>query len=114
MRERIAREWVVYQSTIGRNLPGSLAICSQDEWPAIRDNTAISPVLIQERIGNEGEAERLIRTLQTQAGDARGPVPAKVKRPRILAIPPVTPLAESLIPSFEIATTAAIAVPERS
>jgi hypothetical protein len=54
---------------------GQNAVCTQAEWEAMELTAPGVHTLIRERIGNEGEAERLARDLQTPP-----PVPSPARR----------------------------------
>ena len=76
--------WVVYRMGAVMRQGGQNAVCTQAEWDAMALATPGVHTLIRERIGNEGEAERLARDLQTPP-----PVPPAPRRPAVRhATPP--------------------------
>lgn len=70
--------WVVYKMKQRGNQPGHNAICSQAEWEEMELAQPGFHTLIQGQIGNEGEAERLARDLQTPP-----PVPKPPRKPYV-------------------------------
>jgi len=55
--------WVVYQATFDRKASGMAAVCEQAEWDAMERSAPGTRTLIRAGIANEGEAERLARSL---------------------------------------------------
>lgn len=80
MRTQEPTEWVVYKAAKDWHLGGQHAVCSQQEWDALELARPGVHALVREHIPNEGEAERLARSLQT------GPVVPKVVKPSALAL----------------------------
>lgn len=77
--------WVVYRMASMMKQVGQNAVCTKTEWEAMELAHPGQHTLIRGDIGNEGEAERLARDLQT-------PPPApKAYRPPA-ARPPATPM----------------------
>lgn len=67
MRQAEPAAWVVYQTLPFGGGATRTAVCSQCEWEAMEAGSPGYRTLIRERIGNEGEAERLARDQQTQS-----------------------------------------------
>jgi hypothetical protein len=81
-----ATEWVVYRMRAVLRQVGHNAICTQSEWEAM-ELTQAGHTLIRAHIGNEGEAERLARDLQTppeQPKPPRKPVARQTTPPPVL------------------------------
>ena len=57
--------WVVYRMALLGGHPGHNAVCSQAEWEALERDRPGRHTLIQAGIDNEGQAERLARSLQS-------------------------------------------------
>ena len=74
MAAKLPSEWVVYKMKQRGNQPTHNAVCSQAEWDAMELAQPGYHTLIRDKIGNEGEAERLARDLQTPP-----PVPKPVR-----------------------------------
>ena len=55
--------WVVYRMTTHGKPNGVNAVCKQDEWEAMERAAPGYHALIQAGITNEGEAERLARSI---------------------------------------------------
>ena len=73
-------QWVVYRMGTVLRQVGHNAICTQAKWDAMESLRPGHHTLIRGHIGNEGEAERLARDLQTP--------PAQPKPPRKPVAPP--------------------------
>ena len=83
MRTEEPTSWVVYTINAVGKMPSINAICSQGEWSALDLSRPGKLTLIRENIGNEGEAERLARTLTPPAP----PTPPRPLRPPVAKIP---------------------------
>jgi hypothetical protein len=57
------KTWVVYRMTIHGKPAGTNSVCEQGEWEAIERAAPGYHTLIQAGISNEGEAERLARSI---------------------------------------------------
>lgn len=55
--------WVVYRMTAHGKLSGTSAVCEQSEWEAMERIKPGYHTIIRAGITNEGEAERLARTV---------------------------------------------------
>jgi hypothetical protein len=66
-------EWVVYRMGVILRQVGQNAICTQAEWDAMELAGPGRHTLIRAHIGNEGEAERLARDLQTPPAAPKPP-----------------------------------------
>jgi len=55
--------WVVYRMTMRGKTTGMGAVCEQDEWEALELTQPGFHTLVRAGITNEGEAERLARSL---------------------------------------------------
>jgi len=80
MKAKGPTAWVVYQMGLNGNGSGRNAVCTQCEWDAMELARPGRHVLIRGQIGNEGEAERLARDLQTP------PAPPAVRAPSYAAL----------------------------
>ncbi len=87
MRAEEPTAWVVYTIKAVGKMPDINAICTQGEWSALDLSRPGKLTLVRENIDNEGEAERLARTLSP-------PPPPKPPRP---FRPPVAKPAQSEI-----------------
>jgi hypothetical protein len=58
--------WVVYKMTLQGKKEGVNAVCDQAEWVAMELARPGFHQLIQSGIANEGEAERLARSAQSE------------------------------------------------
>lgn len=67
MNDKALKTWVVYTMTLSEKKDGRNAVCTQTAWDAMEAARPGYHKLIQSHIGNEGEAERLARDLQTPA-----------------------------------------------
>lgn len=81
MRDDQNTLWVVYRTASSPKQEGRNAVCTQAEWEEKERAGPGLNTLIRGNIGNEGEAERLARDLQTPPAAPkpprpRGPVPA--------------------------------------
>ena len=72
--------WVVYRMTIHGKPTGMNAVCEQSEWEAMELAAPGYHTLIRAGITNEGEAERLARSIPLD-GDTSKPAPSKAPRP---------------------------------
>ena len=90
MRAEEPTAWVVYTIKALGKMPSINAICTQGEWSALDLSRPGKLTLIRENIDNEGEAERLARTLTPPAP----PKPPRPFRPPVAKILPVGILAE--------------------
>ncbi len=63
--------WVVYRMTIHGKISGMSAVCEQGEWEAMERSQPGYHTLILAGITNEGEAERLARSGQTDGQPAK-------------------------------------------
>ena len=88
MRAEEPTSWVVYTIKAVGKMPSINAICSQGEWGALDSSRPGKLTLIRENIDNEGEAERLARTLTPPAP----PKPPRPFRPPVAKILPTGPL----------------------
>jgi hypothetical protein len=61
-----ATSWVVYQVTIHNKTSHMNAVCEQSEWEAMERAQPGHHTLLQAGITNEGEAERLARSDQSE------------------------------------------------
>ncbi len=68
--------WVVYRMTIHGKATGMNAVCEQGEWEAMESAAPGSHKLILAGITNEGEAERLARSVSID-GDTSKPSKSK-------------------------------------
>ncbi len=71
--------WVVYLRTGKGSTAGGTAVCTQDEWTAMELARPGHYTLVRERIGNEGEAERLARGTAGDTPPRNGAVLAAAK-----------------------------------
>lgn len=83
MRAEEPTAWVVYTIKALGKMPSINAICTQGEWSALDLSRPGKLTLIRENIDNEGEAERLARTLTPPAAP-KAPRPARLP----IRIPP--------------------------
>jgi hypothetical protein len=60
--------WVVFRMTIYGKDSGMNAVCEQWEWDAMQRANPANHTLIRSGIGNEGEAERMARSLNVTGG----------------------------------------------
>ena len=84
--------WVVYRMTTSGNGGARNAVCTQSEWDVMETTRPGYHTLIRGQIGNEGEAERLARDLQTVppvAAPARLSYSARRRLERSEIAPPV-------------------------
>lgn len=91
MTHSLPGPWVVYRMGAVMKQGGQNAVCTQSEWEAMELAAPGVHTLIRERIGNEGEAERLARDLQTPPP---GPPPVRrsaFQRPPAAAAPQTPP-----------------------
>jgi hypothetical protein len=81
--------WVVYRMTIHGKKSGMSAVCEQSEWEAMERAQPGYHTLILARIANEGEAERLARSVlvDSNTGKPSEPKPRR-RRLRGMAPPP--------------------------
>jgi hypothetical protein len=70
--------WVVYRMTVHGKRTGMNAVCEQGEWEAMERATPGYHTLILAGITNEGEAERLARTVPVEGDTSKS---AKAKAP---------------------------------
>jgi hypothetical protein len=84
--------WVVYRTAPMLKQVGRNAVCTQSEWDAMELAHPGQHTLIRGDIGNEGEAERLARDLQTPP-----PVPKPPRAPVVR--PPVAPVVDAVQPT---------------
>lgn len=68
--------WVVYRMTLRNKTTGMGAVCEQNEWEAMELAKPGFHTLVRAGITNEGEAERLARSVP---GDVTPSKPAEVK-----------------------------------
>lgn len=69
-----AMSWVVYRMTMRGKVTGLGAVCEQEEWEAMERAQPGHHTLVLAGITNEGEAERLARSVE---GTAIKPVEQK-------------------------------------
>lgn len=72
MRAERITAWVVFQTGAAGKKESRNAVCSQPEWDAMELERPGFNTLIRSQIGNEGEAERLARDLQTPPAPPKG------------------------------------------
>jgi hypothetical protein len=65
--------WVVYRMTIHGKPTGMSAVCEQGEWEAMERAAPGYHTLIQAGITNEGEAERLARSIPLDGDTSKPP-----------------------------------------
>ncbi len=94
MRAEEPTAWVVYTINALGKMPSINAICTQGEWSALDLSRPGRLTLVREQIDNEGEAERLARSLGPQA-PPKAPRPARLP----LRIPPV--IVEAIIGAID-------------
>jgi hypothetical protein len=68
-KERIT--WVVYRMTIHGKPSGQHAVCEQGEWEAMERFQPGYHTLLLTGITNEGEAERLARSMPVDGGTSK-------------------------------------------
>lgn len=68
--------WVVYRMTLRNKTTGMGAVCEQAEWEAMELAKPGYHTLVRAGITNEGEAERLARSVPVDAAPSK---PAEVK-----------------------------------
>lgn len=90
MRTEEPTAWVVYTILAVGKMPSINAICTQGEWSSLDSARPGKLALIREQIDNEGEAERLARTLQP-------PAPPKPVKPMRVPVRPIPGLPNSEI-----------------
>lgn len=71
-----AMPWVVYRMTVHGKLSGTSAVCEQSEWDAMERVQPGHHMLVRAGITNEGEAERLARSIPVETAPSQ---PAEVK-----------------------------------
>lgn len=71
--------WVVYRMTVHGKTTGMSAVCEQGEWEAMERDQPGYHTLVLAGIPNEGEAERLARSVQADANTTK---PSARKPPR--------------------------------
>ena len=70
------QSWVVYRMTMRGKTTGMGAVCEQGEWEAMERAQPGLHTLVRAGITNEGEAERLARSVPVDATPTK---PAEVK-----------------------------------
>jgi hypothetical protein len=63
MNRKKAESWVVYKMTLHGKPAGVIAVCEQAEWDAMELSRPGYHLLVQSGIANEGEAEKLARSV---------------------------------------------------
>jgi len=71
--------WVVYRMTIHGKMSGMNAVCEQGEWDAMERAQPGYHTLVRAGIANEGEAEKLARSVPIDGGTDK---PSEAKAPR--------------------------------
>jgi hypothetical protein len=66
--------WVVYRMTIHGKPSQMNAVCQQNEWDAMESARPGYHMLVQAGIANEGEAERLARSVQPDQAVPGAPI----------------------------------------
>src|SRR5260370_41563325 len=66
-----SKAWVVYRMTIHGKPTGMSAVCEQQEWDAMERAQPGHHTLVRAGITNEGEAERLARTITIDEGASK-------------------------------------------
>lgn len=72
--------WVVYRMTIHGKPSGMNAVCLQSEWDAMERAQPGYHTLVQAGIGNEGEAERLARSVPVDGNKSKPPEQRPARR----------------------------------
>jgi hypothetical protein len=92
--------WVVYRMTIHGKKSGMSAVCEQSEWEAMERAQPGYHTLVLAGIANEGEAERLARSVLVDGNTGKPPEPKpRRRRLRGMAPPPADTMpVESPVP----------------
>ena len=72
--------WVVYRMTMRGKTSGMGTVCEQGEWESLERAQPGFHTLVRAGISNEGEAERLARSLPVEVTPSK---PAAVKAPTL-------------------------------
>ena len=72
------KKWVVYRMTVHGKPSGMNAVCEQGEWDAMESSQPGHHTLILAGITNEGEAERLARSMPVDVSTSK---PSELKTP---------------------------------
>jgi hypothetical protein len=76
--------WVVYRMTVRGKTSGMGTVCEQEEWEAMERIKPGYHTLVRAGITNEGEAERLARSVPVDATPSKR---AEVKAPEAEPVP---------------------------
>jgi hypothetical protein len=90
-KTEISRLWVVYRMTIHGKPSEISAVCEQGEWEAMERDRPGYHTLVLAGITNEGEAERLARTVSSESSTSKASERKRAYTKRIISPPAETP-----------------------